>query len=88
MASQNEGNSFNAYAHCPTMPIHTPIEGPLNCNIDYDVEKQYDNFVFPATMVYGKRMEHFNTPSCFDFLVKLVIFVAIMWFIIYLLLKK
>ena len=87
MSNQYEASSLNQYAHCPTFPIHTPITGPLNCNSDYDVDKVYDNYI--PFVVKGKQMEHFGgTASCADFLIKLIIFVTIMWFIIYVLLQN
>jgi hypothetical protein len=89
MASPYDESSVNQYAHCPTMPIHTPIEGPLNCNIDFDVDKVYDNYVFPVLVANNKQIEHFDrNTKCTDFLIKLIIFVTIMWFIIYILLQK
>lgn len=83
---------MNQYAHCPQFPIHTPINGkPLNCNIKFDVEKEYDNYVFPATYLPGvqNQIEHFhNGHTCFEFLFKLAIFVAICWILIHLICKK
>lgn len=88
MNGQYEESSLNQYAHCPPMPIHTPITGPLNCNIAYDVDKVYDNYIVPV-VVKGKQMEHFGgSTSCADFLIKLIIFVTIMWFIIYVILQN
>lgn len=90
MTDQYDENSMNMYAHCPTFPVHTPLRGEaLNCNIEYDVDKVYDNFVFPVMVTQGKQMEHFGRRSgCVEFFVKLIIFVAIMWFIIYILLQN
>jgi hypothetical protein len=93
MNSQYEESQLNDYAHCPPMPIHTPLKGEaLNCDSPYDVEKTYDNYVFPVTYLPGTHsqvIEQFHGHhSCFEFLLKLTIFVAIIWLIIYLLLKK
>ena len=89
MVTPYDESSVNQYAHCPTMPIHTPINGPLKCNIDFDVDKVYDNYVVPVVVTKNRQVEHFNRGSqCSDFLIKLIIFVTIMWFIIYVLLQK
>lgn len=89
MTSQYDESSVNQYAYCPPMPIHTPITGPLNCNIEFDVDKVYDNYVFPIVSSNRKQIEHFTHNSgCVTFLIKLIIFVMIMWFIIYILLQK
>ena len=78
---------MNQYQHCPTFPTHTPLNNqPLNCNIDYDVDKQYDNYIVVPTN--SKQMtEHFGN-SCSGFLIKLVLFVAIIWLIIHFVLKN
>ena len=89
MTSQYDKSSVNQYAHCPTMPIHTPITGPLNCNIEFDVDKVYDNYVFPVVSTNGNQLEHFsNNYGCISFLIRLIIFVMIMWFIIYIILQN
>ena len=90
---QNDVSSLNAYEHCPTMPIRSPLNNqPLNCNIPFDVEKQYDNYLFPLkNMVVPKvanGVEHFHHESCAAFLLRLIFFVAIMFMIIYLLCKE
>jgi hypothetical protein len=89
---QNDVNPLNAYAHCPTMPIHTPLNNqPLNCNIPYDFEKQNDNYIFPSRGMIPRitnGVEHFQKETCSAFLIKLIFFVAIMFMIIYLLCKE
>ncbi len=88
----NDVSSLNTYAHCPTFPVHTPLNNqPLNCNIPFDVEKQYDNYLFPTRVMQPqviKSVEHFQGRSCGAFLFKLALFVAIMWIVIHLLCKE
>ncbi len=88
----NDVSSMNAYEHCPHMPIRSPLNNkPLNCNIPFDVEKQYDNYLFPTKALptqVVKSVEHFHGTSCGAFLFKLAFFVAIMWTLIFLLCKE
>ena len=87
------GSSINKYAHCPQFPIHTPINGKaLDCNIKFDVEKEYDNYVYSNSYVpmVTNQIEHFDFghKSCFEFLIKLLIFVIIAWVLIHFVCKK
>lgn len=79
------------YYFCPAFPTHTPVTEKLNCNTNFDVTKQHDNFVFPLVQKNQSvpaQIENFQSCTCTNFFIKLIIFVAILWFIIYFLLRK
>ncbi len=73
-------DSLNQYAHCPKLPGDKLVQRPLNCNIDYNVDKEYDNYVMKGGE--HRMVEKFG-GGWLDFLVKIIIFFALIYLILY-----
>lgn len=79
---------FNSYMYCPQMPGQKVIDDdPINCNINYDYDKVYDNYVFPSMPHHHRRIEKFG-GNCMMNVLKLVIFIIIISILIYLVMGK
>lgn len=81
-------SSLNQYAYCPPQVVHTPLnKKPLNCNYPFNVEKQYDNYLFPNRIPsVEKCIEKFEGDH--PVIYKLALFVILLFLIIFLICRE